>query len=74
MYKGDIEKCVFCESNSQCIVTKSDKKRGYRTIERDQFFDYRQEMKDRKASAPTRIAQAQAAEANLHPATPAPEG
>ena len=72
-YACQLKDCVTCSKNRECISTNHDRKKGYRTIVDDGFNLYRREMKARKASAPTRIAQAQAAEANLHPATRAAE-
>ena len=44
-YYADLTDCVLCSKNANCIKTKSDRKKGCRTIVDDGFNLYRKEMK-----------------------------
>ena len=41
------ETCLVCKNYSQCVTTRDDKRRGYRTIDDDQYIIYRKEMKEK---------------------------
>lgn len=42
-----LKECVFCENREQCLKTKNDIRRGYRTIDDDGYIVYRKEMKEK---------------------------
>ena len=37
-YGGNRERCLFCPHSRDCVTTKFDLKRGYRSIEADDFI------------------------------------
>lgn len=39
--------CVLCDANNECLTTKEDIKRGYRTLDDDGYVVYRREMKEK---------------------------
>lgn len=47
LYGCELKKCIFCSHNKSCIKTKTDIKRGYRTIEDDGYIIYRKEMREK---------------------------
>ena len=46
-YACQLKDCVSCSENEKCITTKSDRKKGYRTIADDGFNLYRKEMREK---------------------------
>lgn len=44
IYKSSPNVCMRCSAHPQCFKTKEDKKRGYRTVIRDEYTDYRKDM------------------------------
>lgn len=44
-YCGDLAKCIYCKDHKNCVTTKFDQKRGYRSMEDDGYILDRQEMK-----------------------------
>jgi hypothetical protein len=47
LYGCSLEDCIFCKDSDNCIQTKEDTKRGYRTIDDDGFVVYRKDMIDK---------------------------
>ena len=39
------KKCIHCTHKEDCVTTKEDTKRGYRTIDDDGYLIYRKEMR-----------------------------
>jgi len=47
LYGCNKESCIFCQNYKDCVTTKKDISRGYRTIDDDQFIVYRNEMREK---------------------------
>ena len=47
MYRCELNKCIYCPHKDDCITTKEDSKRGYRTIDDDSYTIYRKEMREK---------------------------
>ncbi len=47
LYGCQLRKCIDCIDKKNCITTKADIRRGYRTIEDDSFIVYRKEMREK---------------------------
>lgn len=45
LYGCQLKKCIYCPHKDDCVTTKEDVKRGYRTIDDDGYLIYRKEMR-----------------------------
>ena len=45
LYGCKLNKCIYCPYKDECVTTKEDTKRGYRTIDDDGYLIYRKEMR-----------------------------
>lgn len=45
LYGCQLKKCIYCPHKDECVTTKEDVKRGYRTIDDDGYLIYRKEMR-----------------------------
>jgi hypothetical protein len=54
MYGCELKTCIKCDTRKDCLTTKADIRRGYRTIEDDGFIVFRKEMKDKMRQKPSK--------------------
>jgi hypothetical protein len=45
LYGCQLKKCIYCPHKDECVTTKEDTKKGYRTIDDDGYLIYRKEMR-----------------------------
>jgi len=45
LYGCQLKKCIYCPHRDECVTTKEDTKKGYRTIDDDGYLIYRKEMR-----------------------------